>query len=157
MYRQLTKSFIQKRNLITIIEPYEKGIKTIFGQYSGIIEPGFILDIPFIHSIEPIDMRDKTISFGRNSYVSSDNVTFNIDTDLDIHPNDLNNMIIHVTSKKNDEKLENVFRDIFSTKSIDEIQKNRNNISNEILKKYNDLNNDTGITIKSIHLFGIFY
>lgn len=64
---------------IRIIYEYKRGLKFRFGKYVSILEPGFRWIIPFVETIQIVDIRVITINVVSQEVMTSDNVPCSID------------------------------------------------------------------------------
>ncbi len=60
------------------INQYERGIWFAFGKYAGILEPGWRLVIPIIHSYQRVDIRTKAVDVPDQEAITKDNVSAHI-------------------------------------------------------------------------------
>jgi len=64
---------------IRIIYEYKRGLKFRFGKYVSVLEPGFRWIIPFVETIQIVDVRVITINIVSQEVMTSDNVPCSID------------------------------------------------------------------------------
>jgi regulator of protease activity HflC (stomatin/prohibitin superfamily) len=62
-----------------IVPEYERLVVLALGRYAGTRGPGVTLIIPFIESARKIDLRERFLEVPRQSVISKDNVTIDID------------------------------------------------------------------------------
>lgn len=60
------------------INQYERGIRFMFGKYSGMMQPGWSLVIPIIQSYQRVDIRTKAVDVPDQEAITKDNVSAHI-------------------------------------------------------------------------------
>ena len=64
---------------IRIVQPYQKGVVERLGRYQRTVEPGLTLIIPFIDSIQKVDMREQVVDVPPQEVITKDNVVVTVD------------------------------------------------------------------------------
>ena len=64
------------------INEYERGIRFRFGKFNKIMNPGWNLVLPIIHSYNKVDIRTKAVDVPAQDAITSDNVTIKINAVL---------------------------------------------------------------------------
>ena len=64
---------------IRIVQPYQKGVVERLGRYLRTIQPGLTLIIPFIDSIQKVDMREQVVDVPPQEVITKDNVVVTVD------------------------------------------------------------------------------
>ena len=64
---------------IRIVQPYQKGVVERLGRYQRTIQPGLTLIIPFIDSIQKVDMREQVVDVPPQEVITKDNVVVTVD------------------------------------------------------------------------------
>lgn len=59
---------------IKIINQYERGVVLTLGRYTGVLNPGLRLVIPFIQRVIKVDLRIRTADIPRQEVITKDNV-----------------------------------------------------------------------------------
>jgi regulator of protease activity HflC (stomatin/prohibitin superfamily) len=57
------------------INQYERGVKFLFGRYTGIMQPGWRIVIPIIQGYKKVDMRIKAVDVPDQKAITRDNVS----------------------------------------------------------------------------------
>ncbi len=60
------------------VNQYERGVRFMFGRFTGIAEPGWRLVIPVIQSMRKVDMRTKAVEVPHQDAITKDNVSCKI-------------------------------------------------------------------------------
>jgi regulator of protease activity HflC (stomatin/prohibitin superfamily) len=72
-------AFILTAMSIRIIRPFEKGLVERLGKFQKILDPGLRLIVPFIDTVQKVDMREVVIDVPPQLVITSDNVGVQVD------------------------------------------------------------------------------
>ena len=64
---------------VKIVRPYQRGLVERLGRYQTTKDPGFNLIIPFIETIQLIDMREQVVDVPPQEVITQDNVVVSVD------------------------------------------------------------------------------
>lgn len=64
---------------VKIVRPYQRGLVERLGRYQSTRDPGFNLIIPFIETIQLIDMREQVVDVPPQEVITEDNVVVSVD------------------------------------------------------------------------------
>ncbi len=64
---------------IRIVQPYQKGVIERLGRYLRTVQPGLTLIIPFVDSIQKVDMREQVVDVPPQEVITKDNVVVTVD------------------------------------------------------------------------------
>ncbi len=64
---------------IRIVQPYQKGVVERLGRYQRLAQPGLTLIVPFIDSIQKVDMREQVVDVPPQEVITKDNVVVTVD------------------------------------------------------------------------------
>ncbi|MEE8602697.1 SPFH domain-containing protein [Euzebya tangerina] len=64
---------------VKIVRPYQRGLVERFGRYKATRDPGFNVIIPFVDTIELIDMREQVVDVPPQEVITEDNVVVSVD------------------------------------------------------------------------------
>ncbi len=64
---------------IRIVQPYQKGVIERLGRYQRTVQPGLNLIIPFVDSIQKVDMREQVVDVPPQEVITKDNVVVTVD------------------------------------------------------------------------------
>nr|WP_238442646.1 SPFH domain-containing protein [Salsipaludibacter albus] len=64
---------------VKIVRPYQRGLVERLGRYKTTKDPGFNLIIPFIETIQLIDMREQVVDVPPQEVITEDNVVVSVD------------------------------------------------------------------------------
>lgn len=136
------------------INQYERGIKYMLGKYRATVEPGWRLVLPIIQSMTKVDIRTKTVDVPEQETITRDNI-----------PIRMNAVIYYkiVDAAKSVLEVENFFyavtqlaqvamRNVVGQVTLDELLKNREDISKKIEDHVDEATNPWGIDVASVEL-----
>ena len=61
-------------NAVKIVRPYQRGLVERLGRYKTTKDPGFNLIMPFIETMQLVDMREQVVDVPPQEVITSDNV-----------------------------------------------------------------------------------
>jgi regulator of protease activity HflC (stomatin/prohibitin superfamily) len=64
---------------LKIVSPYQKGVIQRLGRYTRTADPGLTLIVPFIESMQKIDMREQVVDVPPQEVITKDNVVVTVD------------------------------------------------------------------------------
>ena len=68
------------------LRPYERGIQETLGKYSRFVMPGFGVQIPLVHIIRVLDVREYTIDIEPRPVITKDNIEITVDGVMKVLP-----------------------------------------------------------------------
>jgi regulator of protease activity HflC (stomatin/prohibitin superfamily) len=71
---------------IYIVQPFERGIKETLGRYSGFVQPGPGLQLPFFQKVRVRDVREHTMDIPTQPVITKDNVEIRVDGVMWVRP-----------------------------------------------------------------------
>lgn len=142
------------RTFFSIVPANERGIRLNFGKEGYLIEPGIRLCLPFYHDIVTIDIREQINEISTMQIISSDNVTFKIDTCVRYKVVDARKALLNV-SYVNEAvidicKME--LRNILSSLTINEILQKKSEISIHVLQSMEKIEKQWGVDVVSVQI-----
>lgn len=136
------------------INEYERGVVYTMGKFTGIIEPGWRVVIPFFQSFKKVDIRTKAADVPKQETITKDNVSCKM------------NAVIYYQVKdagKTINKVEDVFyaviqlaqttmRRVAGEVTLDELLSEREKIAERILKIVEHTTTSWGIDVQAVEL-----
>lgn len=146
--------FITKRNFFRVVPAYKNGIRLTLGKYSGEVNPGFRLDLPFIHDIYLIDNRDVVSNIPKMQVISADNVTFEVDASMQYRINDAKKALLNVRDIDHaiTERCKMEMRNALSSTSINDTLQKKTEISASVLNAMTKFREEWGISVSSVQI-----
>ena len=71
---------------IYIVQPFERGIKETLGRYTGFVQPGPGLQLPFLQKVRVRDVREHTMDIPTQPVITKDNVEIRVDGVMWVRP-----------------------------------------------------------------------
>jgi regulator of protease activity HflC (stomatin/prohibitin superfamily) len=71
---------------IYIVQPYERGIQETLGRYSGFVQPGPGVQLPFLQKVRVRDVREHTMDIPTQPVITKDNVEIRVDGVMWVRP-----------------------------------------------------------------------
>ena len=140
--------------VFSIINQYEKGVRFSFGKYDSVVGPGFVWNIPFIHSIRVLDLRIKTIPIHPQEAMTKDNVPVKIAAVVYYKITDPKKVIMAVYDYNFAiaQYAQTALRDVIGNNELDFVLADRDKIALEIEKLVDEETKDWGIDVSAIKL-----
>lgn len=136
------------------INQYERGVMFVFGKFTKIKDPGWRLVLPVIQSMRKVDIRTKTVDVPEQETVTKDNI-----------PIRMNAVIYYkiVDAAKSVLEVENFYyavtqlaqvamRNVVGQVTLDDLLKNREDISKRIEEHVDEATAPWGIDVASVEL-----
>lgn len=64
---------------IFVVRQYERGVVASFGRYSRTVDPGLTFIMPFVQTLERVDMRETVLDVNPQEVITEDNVVVTVD------------------------------------------------------------------------------
>ena len=85
-------------NAVKIVRPYQRGLVERLGRYKTTKEPGFNIIIPFIETMQLVDMREQVVDVPPQEVITSDNVVVSVDAVVYYEATDPQRLIYNVAN-----------------------------------------------------------
>jgi regulator of protease activity HflC (stomatin/prohibitin superfamily) len=139
---------------IKIVKQYERGVKFTLGKYSGIMNPGLNILIPFIHSWQKVDIRVKAVDVPDQDCMTRDNVSVNVNAVLYYKVSSSEKAILEV-EKYNyavSQLAQTTMRDVVGEVTLDNLLAEREDLSKRIQQIVDKATDPWGIKVVSVDL-----
>jgi regulator of protease activity HflC (stomatin/prohibitin superfamily) len=83
-------------NAVKIVRPFQRGLVERLGRYKTTKEPGLNLIIPFIETMQLVDMREQVVDVPPQEVITSDNVVVSVDAVVYYEATDPQRLIYNV-------------------------------------------------------------
>ena len=136
------------------INEYERGIRFKFGKFDKILNPGWNLVLPVIHSFKKVDIRTKAVDVPEQEAITADNVSIKINAVLYYKIFDASKAIIAVENFRFAvaQLAQTTMRNAVGAVTLDELLGSREKISTEICKIVDEATDPWGIKIENVEL-----
>jgi len=139
---------------IKIIDQYERGVILTLGSFSGVINPGLRIVIPFIQRLIKVDMRITTSDIPQQEVITKDNVPVGINAVVYFQvekPEDAVLKIQDYTYAIN-QYAQTALRDVIGGVELDTLLTEREKLAGEIKTIVDKETTDWGINVTSIKM-----
>ncbi len=140
--------------MFSIINQYEKGVRFVMGRYESIVGPGFVLNIPFFHSIRTLDLRVKTIPIQPQEAMTKDNVPVKIAAVVYYKIVDPLKVVMAISDYNFAiaQYAQTAVRDVIGNNELDFVLADRDKIADEIEKLVDEETKEWGVDVSAIKL-----
>ena len=83
---------------VKIVRPYERGIVERLGKYKETKESGLQIIVPFIDTIQRVDMREQVVDVPPQEVITSDNVVVSVDAVVFYEPTDPQRLVYNIAN-----------------------------------------------------------
>lgn len=137
-----------RRCFITVVHQAEVAYRELLGSNRVRLEPGLRLDLPILHSIRRIDMRENMIKTPDLAAYTKDNVPVTVSGTLFYRPVDAEKACYEVTNYKNAVAAvgESSFRATVGRFDFDQVIANRNALNKELVSVIGNTLDKWGVT-----------
>ena len=136
------------------ISEYERGILFRFGKFAKILNPGWHVILPIIHSYRKVDVRTKAVDVPEQEAITRDNVSIKINAVLYYNIFDASKSILAVQNFNYavSQLAQTTMRNIVGSVSLDELLTEREKLSTEICKIVDQETDPWGIKVENVEL-----
>lgn len=148
------KPLIIKRNFITVVNQAEVAYRERFGQNRIRLEPGLRLNIPIMHQLYKVSLKENIANLDNQNAYTKDNVPVVVSGTVFYKVIDVEKAVFSVSSAYQAIKSvgESSFRAVIGRFDYDEIISNRNAINIEMLKILGNTTLDWGINTTRLEI-----
>ena len=136
------------------INEYERGILFTLGKFTKIMNPGWNLVFPIIHSYQKVDIRTKAVDVPEQEAITRDNVSIKINAVLYYKVFDASKSVLAVQNYNYavGQLAQTTMRNIVGSVSLDELLTEREKLSLEICKIVDTETDPWGIKVENVEL-----
>lgn len=136
------------------INQYERGVLFTIGKYTKILNPGWRIVIPIIHSYKKVDIRTKAVDVPEQDAITKDNVSVRINAVIYYKIFDASKAILEVENfyYAVSQLAQTTMRNLVGSVSLDELLSEREKISTEICKIIDEATDPWGIKVENVEL-----
>ncbi len=136
------------------VNQYERGVMFMLGKYTKIKEPGWRLVLPVIQSMRKVDIRTKTVDVPEQETITRDNIPIRMNAVIYYKIVDAAKSVIEVENfyYAVSQLAQVAMRNVVGQVSLDELLKNREDISKRIETHVDEATNLWGIDVASLEL-----
>lgn len=134
---------------IKILRQYERAVVFRFGCFKKVKGPGLILIIPFIDRIARVDLRVRQLDVPRQTVITQDNISIDVDAIIYYHVEDACRAIVAVEDYEAATALigQTMLRDVFGQNELDTILSVRDSLNQKIQTSLAEVTEPWGIHV----------
>ncbi|MBT6774523.1 slipin family protein [Candidatus Woesearchaeota archaeon] len=139
---------------LKVVKEYERGVRFTLGKYTGMMKPGLRMVIPVIQSWERVDLRVKAVDVPDQDCITKDNVSVRVNAVLYFKVAEAEKAIIGVENYfyATSQLSQTTMRDIVGEVTLDELLRERDEISRKIQTIVDKASDPWGIKVESVDL-----
>ena len=139
---------------IKIIDQYERGVVLTLGSFSGVVNPGLNIIIPFIQRLIKVDMRITTSDIPQQEVITKDNVPVGINAVVYFQVEKPEDAILKIQDYTYaiTQYAQTALRDVIGGVELDTLLTERDKLAEEIKAIVDKETNDWGINVTSIKM-----
>ena len=139
---------------LKVVKEYERGVRFTLGKYTGMMKPGLRMVIPVIQSWERVDLRVKAVDVPDQDCITKDNVSVRVNAVLYFKVAEAEKAIIGVENYfyATSQLSQTTMRDIVGEVTLDELLRERDEISKKIQTIVDKASDPWGIKVESVDL-----
>ena len=136
------------------INQYERGVLFTIGKYTKILNPGWRIVLPIIHSYKKVDIRTKAVDVPEQDAITKDNVSVRINAVIYYKIFDASKAILEVENfyYAVSQLAQTTMRNLVGSVSLDELLSEREKIITEICKIIDEATHPWGIKVENVEL-----
>lgn len=136
------------------IDQYERGVMFQFGKFTKIKEPGWRMVLPVIQSMKKVDIRTKTVDVPEQETITKDNIPIRMNAVIYYKIIDAAKSVLEVENfyYAVSQLAQVAMRNVVGQVTLDELLKNREDISKRIEEHVDIASNPWGIDVASVEL-----
>jgi len=136
------------------INQYERGVKFMFGKYTGMMEPGWRLVFPIIQSYRRVDIRVKAVDVPDQNAITRDNVSVAVNAVIYYKVSSAEKAILEVENfyYAISQYAQTTMRNIVGEVSLDELLAGRDKIADRIREIVDKETDAWGLKVNNVEL-----
>jgi len=139
---------------VKIVRPYQRGLVERLGRYKTTKEPGFNLIMPFIETMQLVDMREQVVDVPPQEVITEDNVVVSVDAVVYYEATDPQRLIYNVAdfftaiTKLAQTNLRNLIGDL----ELDKALTSRDRINTQLREVLDDATDKWGVRVVRVEI-----
>jgi len=137
-----------------VLRQYKRGVVFTLGKYSGVKGPGLIFLVPFLQTMQVVDLRVKVLDVPDQEVITKDNIPVRINAVVYFRIVDPAKVVLEVESYRYAvlQLAQTMMKNIVGEKTLDELLQQRAEIANLIKKELDQMTDKWGIDITVLEL-----
>lgn len=139
---------------VRIVRPWQKGVIEQLGKYKATTDAGLHLIIPFVQSMNLVDMREQVVDVPPQEVITADNVVVSVDAVVYYEPTDPQRLLYNVANfivaitKLAQTNMRNVIGDM----SLDEALTSREKLNTDLRQILDDATDKWGVRVVRVEI-----
>ncbi|ELZ01158.1 hypothetical protein C482_08166 [Natrialba chahannaoensis JCM 10990] len=141
-------------SMVEIVDAYDRGALTIFGEYRKLLEPGLNIVPPFVSRVYTFDMRTQTIDVPSQEAITRDNSPVTADAVIYIRVMDATRAFLEVDDYKRavSNLAQTTLRAVIGDMELDDTLSRREMINERIRQELDEPTDEWGIRVESVEV-----
>jgi len=141
-------------NAVKIVRPFQRGLVERLGRYKATKDPGLNLIMPFIETMQVVDMREQVVDVPPQEVITSDNVVVSVDAVVYYEATDPQRLIYNVAdfftaiTKLAQTNLRNLIGDL----ELDTALTSRDRINTQLREVLDDATDKWGVRVVRVEI-----
>jgi regulator of protease activity HflC (stomatin/prohibitin superfamily) len=139
---------------IRIVQEYERGVIFRLGRLVGARGPGLFFILPFVESMQKVDLRIVTMDVPRQDVITKDNVTVKVDAVVYFRVTDPENSVVKVTDYVRATALvaQTTLRSVLGQSELDELLSNRDELNQKLQEIIDEATEPWGVKVTIVEV-----
>ena len=139
---------------VKIVRPFQRGLVERLGRYKATKDPGFNLIVPFIETMQLVDMREQVVDVPPQEVITADNVVVSVDAVVYYEATDPQRLIYNVAdfftaiTKLAQTNLRNLIGDL----ELDKALTSRDTINTQLREVLDDATDKWGVQVVRVEI-----
>ncbi|ELY94153.1 hypothetical protein C483_03275 [Natrialba hulunbeirensis JCM 10989] len=141
-------------SMVEIVDAYDRGALTVFGEYRKLLEPGLNIVPPFVSRVYTFDMRTQTIDVPSQEAITRDNSPVTADAVIYIRVMDATRAFLEVDNyeKAVSNLAQTTLRAVIGDMELDDTLSRREMINERIRQELDEPTDEWGIRVESVEV-----
>lgn len=139
---------------IRIVQPYQKGVIERLGRYQRTAQPGLTLIVPFVDSIQKVDMREQVVDVPPQEVITKDNVVVTVDAIVYFEATDPVKLVYNVADFYNaaTKLAQTNLRNVVGEMELDTALTSRDHINAKLREVLDDATDKWGVRVVRVEI-----
>jgi len=139
---------------IRIVQPFQKGVIERLGRYQRTVQPGLTLIVPFVDSIQRVDMREQVVDVPPQEVITKDNVVVTVDAIVYFEATDPVKLVYNVADFYNaaTKLAQTNLRNVVGEMELDSALTSRDHINAKLREVLDDATDKWGVRVVRVEI-----
>ncbi|GAB7018064.1 SPFH domain-containing protein [Halostagnicola bangensis] len=140
--------------MVEVVDAYNRGALTVFGEYRKLLEPGLNIVPPFVSRVYTFDMRTQTLDVPTQEAITRDNSPVTADAVVYIRVMDAKRAFLEVDNYKHavSNLAQTTLRAVLGDMELDDTLSKRERINERIRTELDEPTDEWGIRVESVEV-----